>query len=57
MTRAIRKSLTVPLRRSAAFHLFAERLGDWWPVGSDSVSAGEGALPRRVEATPARAVR
>jgi uncharacterized protein YndB with AHSA1/START domain len=52
MTDPIRKSVTVPLGPHAAFRLFAERMGDWWPGETHSVSARHGARPRAVTVTP-----
>ncbi|MFV0358599.1 SRPBCC domain-containing protein [Tropicimonas sp.] len=39
---AIRKTLKVPLEAPEAFHLFALRLAEWWPLASYSLSASEG---------------
>lgn len=44
----ILKQIDVPLRPDDAFRLFAERLGDWWPVETHSISAYEKARPRSV---------
>lgn len=51
-TDPIRKSLTVPLRPDAAFRLFTEGFGDWWPGATHSVSAAEGQKPRQINVTP-----
>jgi hypothetical protein len=37
-TTAVRHSVTVPLAPEAAFELFAERFGDWWPKDSHHIS-------------------
>ena len=34
----VRKSVTVPLSREAAFRLFTEELGSWWPVDTHSIA-------------------
>lgn len=48
----IRKTITVPLSPEDAFRLFTERMGEWWPLDTHSLSAGEGALPRDVTVEP-----
>lgn len=48
----LRKTLTVPLRPKDAFHLFTERMGEWWPLDSHSLSAAEGNLPRKLSVEP-----
>ena len=35
----IRKTVTVPLPPDQAFELFTERMGEWWPMDTHSVSA------------------
>ena len=45
-TDPIVKTIQVPLPPDAAFDLFTARMGDWWPVESHSVSAGQGAPSR-----------
>jgi len=37
----VRSSVTVPLARGAAFHLFTEQMGSWWPLQSHSVYGDE----------------
>lgn len=41
----IRKDLAVPLRPDEAFRLFAERMEEWWPLDTHSLSAGRGEVP------------
>ena len=48
----IRKAVTVPLTRAEAFRLFTERLEDWWPVESHSLSAADGKRPEAVTVEP-----
>ena len=48
MTDPIRKTLTVPMRPEQAFDLFTDKLADWWPVETHSLSAANGDLPRDV---------
>ena len=48
----IRKALTVPMTRAEAFRRFTERLDDWWPVESHSLSAAAGARPLGVRIEP-----
>lgn len=48
MTDPIKKTLNVPLRPDEAFDLFTDRLADWWPTDSHSLSAGDGDLPQDV---------
>lgn len=36
------KTIHVALSPQAAFDLFTKRIGDWWPVETFSVSAGQG---------------
>ncbi len=50
----VRKSVTVPLRPDAAFRLFTEGMGGWWPGGTHSVSAGRGEKPRGIVVTPGK---
>lgn len=50
--RPIRKSVTVPLRPDAAFRLFTEDMGGWWPGETHSVSAAAGERPRAIAVTP-----
>jgi uncharacterized protein YndB with AHSA1/START domain len=52
MTTPIRKSVTVPLRPDAAFRLFTEGMGRWWPGETHSVSAARGGRPRAITVTP-----
>ena len=49
MTAPIRKTITVPLRPDAAFDLFTDKLGDWWPVETHSISGGQGKRPKAVK--------
>ncbi|PRY25296.1 activator of Hsp90 ATPase-like protein [Aliiruegeria haliotis] len=49
---ALRKTYVLPLPAEVAFRLFAEELGDWWPLESHSLSALEGKLPLSVRAEP-----
>lgn len=37
------KTVRVGLTPQAAFDLFTTRMGEWWPIESHSVSAGQGA--------------
>ncbi|SMY09556.1 SRPBCC domain-containing protein [Flavimaricola marinus] len=46
------KSIVVPLDPAAAFKLFTEGFGTWWPVASHSVSAAKGDLPKYVSLEP-----
>jgi hypothetical protein len=50
----IRKSVTVPLSPEAAFRLFTEGMGGWWPGGTHSVSAGMGGKPHAITVTPGK---
>ena len=49
MTDPIKKTLHVPLRPKTAFELFTERLDEWWPTDSHSLSAGDGDIPKAVK--------
>lgn len=49
MTDPIKKTVTVPLRPDAAFTLFTDRMGDWWPVETHSVSGSAGKKPKAVK--------
>lgn len=49
MTDPIKKTLHVPLRPKTAFELFTDRLDEWWPIDSHSLSAGEGDIPKAVK--------
>jgi DNA-binding transcriptional ArsR family regulator len=40
----VRKTCTVPLTPEAAFALFTRRIGEWWPVGTHSISTDESAV-------------
>ena len=48
----IRKSIDVPLPPKEAFALFTERLADWWPVETHSLSAADGGRPSDVVVEP-----
>ena len=37
VARVVRSSVTVKLPRDAAFRLFTERMGSWWPLATHSV--------------------
>ena len=37
VARVVRSSVTVQLPRDAAFRLFTERMGSWWPLATHSV--------------------
>ena len=39
--RVVRSSVTVKLPRDAAFRLFTERMGSWWPLATHSVFHAE----------------
>ena len=52
MTDPVRKTLTVPLRPEQAFDLFTDRIAEWWPTETHSISAGDGAEPRDVRIEP-----
>jgi len=58
MTDLIRKSVTVPLRPDAAFRLFTDGFGDWWPAARgtrpDSRPAANGNTPRKLRVTPGK---
>ena len=41
MIEPVRKSLYVPLDPDRAFNLFTERVSDWWPFETHSISAHE----------------
>ncbi|NDV01017.1 SRPBCC domain-containing protein [Pseudoroseicyclus tamaricis] len=41
----VETALHVPLRPAEAFRLFTERMEEWWPLATHSLSAGEGDLP------------
>lgn len=45
---AVVKTRTVPLDPDAAFALFTDRMGDWWPTASHSV-AGDGVTEIRFQ--------
>lgn len=49
MTDPIRKTVTVPLHPDAAFDLFTDKLGDWWPVETHSISGANGKRPKKVK--------
>ena len=49
MTDPIKKTVTVPLQPDAAFDLFTDKLGDWWPVETHSISGSSGKLPKNVK--------
>ena len=42
VARVVRSSVTVKLPRDAAFRLFTERMGSWWPLAPTRCS-----MPRR----------
>ncbi len=48
----VRKTIEVPLPPAAAFSLFAERLGSWWPVETHSISCGNATTPKALETEP-----
>ena len=41
VARVVRSSVTVKLPRDAAFRLFTERMGSWWPLATHSVFHAE----------------
>ena len=41
VARVVRSSVTVKLPRDAAFRLFTERMGNWWPLATHSVFHAE----------------
>lgn len=49
---AIHKTYALALPPDAAFALFTERLVEWWPLGSHSLSAAEGKVPINVALEP-----
>ena len=49
---AVEKLLTVPLKAPDAFALFVDRLPDWWPTKSHSISAGLGETVKAVAVDP-----
>lgn len=51
-TDPIVKTITVPLAPEAAFDLFTARIGEWWPLDSKSVSAGQGARSQSLTLEP-----
>ena len=51
-TEPIVKTVHVALPPAAAFDLFTARIGDWWPVESHSVSAGQGAPSQSLAMEP-----
>ena len=54
MTDPIRKSVTVPLRPDAAFRLFTDGFGDWWPAARGTRRAANGNAPRKLRVTPGK---
>jgi hypothetical protein len=46
LTDPIRKSITVPLDRQAAFELYTDGIDSWWPKDTHSLTAGEGDTSR-----------
>jgi len=46
------KTIEVPLPPVAAFSLFAERLGSWWPVETHSISCASDTRPKALEIEP-----
>jgi len=46
------KTLTVPVNPDEAFRRFTQDMGNWWPVDTHSLSAGDGKLPQKVDVTP-----
>jgi uncharacterized protein YndB with AHSA1/START domain len=50
----IRKTVTVPLTPDAAFRLFTEGMGDWWPGHTHSVSAAKDQRPREIKVSPGK---
>ena len=52
-TDAIRETVRVGLAPEQAFDLFTRRIGEWWPVASHSVSAGQGEPSKSLTLEPA----
>lgn len=50
--RPVVKTVTVPLSPGAAFDLFTARMGEWWPLGTHSVSSQAGTPSRDLKMTP-----
>ncbi|MGZ9810106.1 SRPBCC domain-containing protein [Pseudoroseicyclus sp. H15] len=48
----VETSVHVPLRPRDAFRLFTEKMEDWWPLETHSLSAGEGELPAGLSVEP-----
>ena len=46
------KTIHVSLDPGTAFELFTARMSDWWPLGSHSVSAGEGKVSQSLAIDP-----
>ena len=47
MDLVVRKTVTVPLSQDAAFRLFTEGIGSWWPVATHSIEES-GAVEARM---------
>lgn len=48
----LRKSVTVPVSPRQAFEIFTDRMAEWWPLESHSLSASEGKTALGVTLTP-----
>ena len=48
----VRKSVTVPCGRQAAFDTFTRKISDWWPRDAHSVSAMNGGVAQKVVLEP-----
>jgi len=51
LPKEITKQIVVATTRQKAFALFTQGIGDWWPVASHSLSAGENKMPLAVTMT------
>lgn len=51
-TDPIVKTVRVNLSPEAAFDLFTSRMSAWWPLGKNSVSAGEGETAKSLDLEP-----
>lgn len=46
------KELLVKVNTKRAFEMFTQDIGQWWPLASHSISAGDGKTARSVSMTP-----
>ena len=52
MVEPIRKTIDVKCDPAAAFDLFVNHVGDWWPLATNSVSGMSGKVARQVAIEP-----